>query len=161
MNGRIVSVLHIDAEFDGVVVLKKKIGNSKRYYIRLRPKQPGYNEKVNMQINSGKHESPRIPSIARERRNLKHVLLNGINNGIVEEDDQNDDIVVSIDTSELEAEEPFHNTTETGPRVIAPLLLSLGVNYVDLSDDKLHVLIGELGKIQFERKIPIHHPRQM
>ena len=98
------SVLHIDAEFDGVVVLKNICGNSKRYYIRLGPKQPGYNEKVSAKINSGKHEPPRIPSIPRERCNLKHVLLNGINNGIVEEDDRNDDVVVSIDTSKLETE---------------------------------------------------------
>ena len=86
--------------------------------------------------------------ITRERRNLKHVLLNGINNGIVEEDDCNDDVVVSIGTFELKTEEPFHNTNETGPRVISPLLLSLGVNYVHLSDDKLLVLIEELVKIQ-------------
>ena len=83
---------------------------------------------------------------------MKHVVLNGINDGKDEEDDRNDDVVMSIDTSELEAEEPFRNTNETGLRVVDPLLLSLGDNYVDLSDDKLYVLIGELVKIQFERK---------
>ena len=39
-------VLHIDAEFGGVVVFKNICGNSKRYYIRLGSKQPGYNKKV-------------------------------------------------------------------------------------------------------------------
>ena len=83
---------NIDAEFDGVVILKNIFGNSKCYHMRLGPKRSGYNQKVSMQIKSGKHEPPRTPAVTIERRNLRRVLNYDMSDGIVQDDDTNDDV---------------------------------------------------------------------
>ena len=82
---KFLAEFNIDAEFDGVVILKNIFGNSKCYYMRLGPKQSGYNQKVSMQIKSGKHEPPRTPAVTIERRNLRRVLNHDISDDIVQD----------------------------------------------------------------------------
>jgi len=71
------SEIDIDAEFEGSVFFKSVCGNSKRYFIRIGPKQSEYNQNVRVQINAGKYAPPRIQNI----RNLRQSLANAIDDG--------------------------------------------------------------------------------
>ena len=78
--------------------------------------------------------------------------MSNFNDEPVKEDDGEGDSITFVHTSTFKEKEPFCNKNEKGARCIAPLLVTLGVNYVELSDEKVHVLIGELVRIQMKKK---------
>jgi hypothetical protein len=83
--------------------------------------------------------------------NLRRIFSN-FNNERVEKDDGSANFNNERVESTIEREELFCNPKMKGPRVIALLLLSLGLNYVYPSDEQVHVLIGKLVRIQIKIK---------
>ena len=148
--------LDIDAEFSDSAIWKSIVGGSKRYYIRVGPKNNGqYNKNIEDQMTSETEwKSPRFGGKAAVRTNLAnafHADGSGDASDAYSTSDTND---VS---SESESDRAHHNNSSQASSnntrdSNVSLLSSLGIS--NLSPEKIQVLIGELVNLQASSAVP-------